>query len=406
MRDAALEMVDILFDDNPEPELLRVGIVPYNTVVNIGTDMHQYVYDTGLDAGGLPTTPNPFRQTTWAGCVQARMDDNDLTDAYDATAVDGSGRWAAYRWPMEPDRRVSGSPYNTYCPNRANSSGDYWSYAAPSGYSESDTWLDSALPPVGPNPVNGNRDYIQTTYGPNKGCPGELLPLTNDRAVVWDYLQDVTVVDAIGTVTATGLTWGWRVVSPGEPFEEGEDYENADWEKVIIVLTDGDQRILRPHEDCDRGLAITDPSEPSGWRHWSVDPAVDYRMDGLYLGHGAPSSQQREGPDYFWTAYGYVHPNDSRPFGPGDGETLLEERLGETCDAIKAVEDPVTGGPAIQIYAITFGTSVPAGGTIATMMSDCTTDPVSNYFHAPNTATLKAAFKEIARQLTSLRLAN
>ncbi len=32
MRDAALSMVDILFQDQYEPELLRVGIVPYNTV--------------------------------------------------------------------------------------------------------------------------------------------------------------------------------------------------------------------------------------------------------------------------------------------------------------------------------------------------------------------------------------
>ena len=39
------------------------------------------------------------------------------------------------------------------------------------------------------------------------------------------------------------------------------------------------------------------------------------------------------------------------------------------------------------------------------MMANCTTDPGNNYFHAPDTATLEAAFEEIARQLTSLRLA-
>jgi len=44
------------------------------------------------------------------------------------------------------------------------------------------------------------------------------------------------------------------------------------------------------------------------------------------------------------------------------------------------------------------------GDSISTMMRNCTTDTLNNYFHAPDTATLEAAFEEIARQLTSLRL--
>ena len=344
MRDAALKMVDILFDENPEPELLRVGIVPYNTAVNIGTNMHSYVTGTGLNAAGVldPMVPNPFGQTSWYGCVQTRKNDNDLTDAYSATATDGTGKWHAYQWPIEPDRTSSGSEYDSWCLTRADhDTGDYWRYEDPLTYFEqtsSDSWYDSSLPPVGPNLVNGTRYYDRNTDGPNKGCPGALLPLTNVRADVWDYLQNVTVVDGVGTVTATGLTWGWRVVSPGEPFDQGEEYENADWEKVIIVLTDGEQRILQQSSSCDNARSITDLSDPSGYRRWSFDPD-DYGMDGLLLGDGAGLSQQREGPDYRWTAYGYVHPDDSRPLGPGDGETLLEVRLGAVCDAIKDVED-------------------------------------------------------------------
>ena len=396
MRDAALKMVDILFDGNPEPELLKVSIVPYNTVVNIGTGMHAYVLDTGLDVNGLPTTPNPFNATTWYGCVQARRNGNDLTDAYIPGATDGTGEWPAYRWPIEPDRRSTGGTYN-FCEARANNStGDYYRYEDPlTDFEEveADSWNDSALPP---NVVVGDRFYDRDTDGPNKGCPGPLLPLTNIRADVWDYLQNVTVVDGNGTITATGLTWGWRAVSPDPPFDQARPYADSDWEKVIIVLTDGAQVMVGQNGNCDNAPYATNPTalQPPVYDLWSFNPA-SRNMDGIMID---------EGPDYRWSAYGYVHPLDSAPLGTGAIKTILENRLGDTCTAIKGVQDPVDGGSAIQIFAITFGDSITSGDSISTMMANCTTDPLNNYFHAPDTATLEAAFEEIARQLTSLRL--
>ena len=419
MRDAALKMVDILFGDTYEPELLRIGVVPYNTVVNIGTEMHAYVEDTGLDALGLPTTPNPFGQTTWAGCVQARKNDNDLSDAYVETATDGTGRWPAYRWPIEADRDgETGYTYNSYCETIAdNDTGDYRYYEDPlSSFetSDSDYWeiYDTSVnPPVlVPSPI-GDRYYDRDSDGPNKGCPGALLPLTNNRADIWNYLQDVTVVDGNGTITAAGMTWGWRVISPDPPFSMSQEgvpiagYDDIDWEKAIIVLTDGRQVLSSQNSRCDNADKVTAP--PGGqtpvWNHWYFEPD-DYNMDGLLLGHGAANSQQREGPDYRWSAYGYAHPNDSAPLGTGNIQTLLENRFGQVCDAIKAVPDPINGGSAIQIFSITFGDDITYGDSVSTMMANCTTDPLNNYFHAPNTAQLEAAFEEIARQLTSLRL--
>ena len=413
MRDAALKMVDILFGDTYEPELLRIGVVPYNTVVNIGKNMHAYVEGTGLDASGAPTTPNPFGQTEWFGCVQARKNDNDLTDAYSETATDGTGRWPAYRWPIEADRNGSeGNIYSSRCETIAdNDTGDYRYYEDPLTNfeaSESDYWeiYDTSVnPPVlVPSPI-GERYYDRNTDGPNKGCPGALLPLTNNRADIWNYLQDVTVVDGNGTITAAGMTWGWRVISPDPPFDQGREYDDIDWEKAIIVLTDGRQVLSTQHTRCDNANKITNPiaAQPPFWSDWYFEPD-DYNMDGLRLGHGAANSQQREGPDYRWSAYGYAHPNDSAPLGSGNIQTLLENRFGQVCDAIKAVPDPINGGSAIQIFSITFGDDISYGDSVSTMMANCTTDPLNNYFHAPNTAQLEAAFEEIARQLTSLRL--
>ena len=403
MRDAALNMINILFGDNPEPELLRVAIVPYNTAVNIGTDQHRFVVDTGLDVNGNPTTPNPFGQTQWFGCVQARNNDYDLSDAYNAGATDGSGEWPAYRWPIEPNARYNGDLYG-YCQERADySTGDYHYYEDPLDIetadphpaekvnyeiSDPDTWLDAAG-----TLVIGNRYYDQYTDGPNKGCPTPLLPLTNNREEVWDYLQnEVTVVDGNGTITATGMGWAWRVISPGLPFDEGRAYSDPDWEKAIIVLTDGRQEMVRQHGSCDNITHVTDPTVPGGLRPWEFNPATR-NMPGITID---------EGPDYRWSAYGYVHPSDSRPIG--NQASVLEDRLTDMCDAIKAVPDPIHGGSAIDIFAITFGQTITVGDTTSQRMAACTTAPNSNYFHAPDFNTLNAAFEEIARQLTSLRL--
>jgi hypothetical protein len=36
-----------------------------------------------------------------------------------------------------------------------------------------------------------------------------------------------------------GLVWGWRVISPEFPFQEGSPYGDREWDKVIIMMTDG-----------------------------------------------------------------------------------------------------------------------------------------------------------------------
>ena len=410
MRDLTLDLIGNLFGADPEPEKLRVAVVPYNTAVNIGADMHSFVQDSGLDANGQPTAENPFNQTTWFGCVQARKNGGDLTDIYVPGATDGTGEWPAYRWPIEPDRRGSRA-YTSRCEAQAdNVTGDYARYEDPltdfeaSDYDEWDIYQyfgDQAY--LVPSPET-RRLYDRDTDGPNKGCPGALLPLTNNRATVWNYLQDLTVVGINGTITATGLNWGWRTVSPAPPFDQGSSYDDEGWKKVIIVLTDGRQMITSQHRRCDNATHVTLPlsEQPPLYGPWGFDPA-SRDMDGLVLGADAAASEQREGPDFRWTAYGYGHPKDSAPLGGGNIQTVLEDRMAATCDAIKAVEDPIEGGSAIHVFSITFGDDIVDGDSTSTMMANCATDPVNGYFYAPSTYQLQQAFDEIYRQLMAMR---
>ena len=41
------------------------------------------------------------------------------------------------------------------------------------------------------------------------------------------------------------MVWGWRLVSPEFPFEEGAEYNDQEWRKAVIMMTDG-QNTMHP----------------------------------------------------------------------------------------------------------------------------------------------------------------
>src|SRR5690606_7680807 len=62
-----------------------------------------------------------------------------------------------------------------------------------------------------------------------------------------------TITDAIdamesngGTNVPEGIAWGWRVVSGGAPFAEGRPDSEKGNDKVVIVLTDGENTYYTP----------------------------------------------------------------------------------------------------------------------------------------------------------------
>ncbi len=62
-------------------------------------------------------------------------------------------------------------------------------------------------------------------------------PLTIDHSAVIAQLHAMTPHE--GTNISAGMSIGWHVISPNEPFVEGADYNTG--EKTIILLTDGEQ---------------------------------------------------------------------------------------------------------------------------------------------------------------------
>lgn len=88
MKVAALDLIDILFGSETNPSLLKIGLVPFDNTVNIGTTNAAYVNDpTSYDWGS----------SSWAGCVMARSYPNDVEDTDVATGGLWEPFWNAYK---------------------------------------------------------------------------------------------------------------------------------------------------------------------------------------------------------------------------------------------------------------------------------------------------------------------
>lgn len=195
LKDAAETFVNTLYDRAGEDdEYVKIGIVPYSSVVNVGR------YGLGLtpdgDDYGDPFVTLPAGVTynancggsntsRWCGCVMAEDYPGDVEE-FDAD--------------LDP-YRYRNCTYSNW----------------------SKTWTCT----------------VQST--PNRYCPRPITPLTSDRDVLLD------AINAMGTDGNTlgnlGMMWGYRVVSPEFPFEEGAAWDDYIWRKAVVMMTDGDNTI-------------------------------------------------------------------------------------------------------------------------------------------------------------------
>ncbi|MCB1531004.1 MAG: hypothetical protein H6853_04390 [Rhodospirillales bacterium] len=224
LKDASENFVNILFERVNDPEDVRIGLVPYSSSVNVGP----YGWGVDLDGNnyGTPFITNPASDVytaytssygpyagsnygiaaedleydpsakgQWHGCV--------LAHDYPADTTDHSGPWEMYRYDW------NGSTSSYYTGNVYKWS-PYMTYA----------------------------DYYNTYYGPKYHCPVQpIVPLSSDQDLLVDSINNMTA-DGF-TLGNYGMVWGWRVISPEEPFTEGAEYDDNEWDKAILMMTDG-----------------------------------------------------------------------------------------------------------------------------------------------------------------------
>ncbi|MEO1020161.1 MAG: Flp pilus assembly protein TadG, partial [Pseudomonadota bacterium] len=278
--------------------------VPYTATVNIGADREAWldpndiVFDDDVDW---------FAPTEWKGCVMARPAPFDESDTPPAT-----------------------EPFDSFF------------YA---------TDTDNVWPAV--NEANGAQN---NGTGPNLGCGPEITSLRNNKGEIEDAIDEMLPWHRGGTTGNLGLVWGWRALSPnwrglwgdGTPATMPLDYNSASSDKVIVMLTDGDNQFY--------------DNPPSG----------------------------PDGSDV--TAYGRLGEFGFASLHAANVE--IDERMARACTAMKT--------QGVILYTITFGSSPDAA--TQQLYSDCATS-AGHYFHSPSNGDLSDIFKAIGRQLSELRIA-
>jgi Flp pilus assembly protein TadG len=376
LKEAATDLTDILFGDETQSETLKMGVVPFAVSVNDGP---QYTSETWLDHNGLNAIShlnfsdsskhnswawNQLDSSSWNGCVEQRKVATGIDYDIDDTTPDVSNPdtlFPIYFAPDEPSDTNNASSMSGYGGGFVNS---YMSDWLASETVSTSTKKSTSLS----NRQRRYEKYVGASVNAGSGTvpkgPGylcgtaALTPLTGTKQTVTDALDDMVAIG--GTNIASGIGWGLRVLSPTAPFTEGADYDDDDWNKIMIIMTDGDN---------DWGNVLSN-------------------MNNSYYGGYGYASQVA-------TRLGL----SSTPTTDAALDNILNLRTTAACDEVKSAtgdaDHPVT------VYTITFGTSLT--NSAKTLMEDCATDS-EKYFHAPDNATLEDVFDTIATEIKDVYL--
>ncbi len=366
LKDAAKDLVQILNDSSPDTSKLFISLVPFTTTVRLSPDLLNW---SGIDFNGLSSVSGEDFEDNknvmdlyndmgipWNGCVRARPSGNDLNDT-PASSSDPETLYPVYLAPDEPDgwfyndgTFYSNNYYNSYRNRYIN-----------------DIYLQPSLP-NGPERQRDTSKYSNGTVslsgsrGPENNCPSRpILPLTTNKNALDSAIDDM-VADGFTNI-ATGLAWGWRMLTPEEPYTARPfDQETK---KFIILLSDGVQET------------------------------------------GSASSGPRHNETYY-TAYGYAAKGHLGDVDGSESVSVLNNKLRILCEKAKGLvgDDPDAPGAvyddtrAVKIFTITFQLN---NETTQNLFRDCATLP-NMYYNSPDNATLQTTFQDIANELMKLSL--
>lgn len=205
---------------------------------------------------------------------------------------------------------------------------------------------------------NVTPSYSGWSWGPNANCPDAgIQPLTDNPASIASEIN--AMVAEGGTNIHEGAAWGFRILSPTEPFTEGREYGNAT-SKVMILMTDGENTYY--------------PSSSSS----------DMNGTQYYMPYG-----------FAWNNLAHL-PNGRLGTLAYDTKTNMQAKMDtktvDTCTKAKEA--------GITIYTIGLQ---PPNNTTINMLKACASETSMAYFPT-DPSQLNSVFSKIAEQLAQLRI--
>jgi Flp pilus assembly protein TadG len=364
----------------PTSQYIRVALVPFSAAVRLNQNAHDFKLDWIDTAGANPLSKLNFKQgptppTTWNnytawsqiksnsstyhgwnGCVETRRSDvGDLhIDDTAPRSSDGDTLFPAY---FAPD--ASGTDVETNDFGVSYIGGDSLSNTGSEckGLTSCNTDTDKFTRKQQEN-YNKYVDKVlpSTGSGPWYNCAATaIVPMSYDRSKVEAGIDAMS--PAGSTVIPEGLSWGFRVISPTEPFTRVEaygtngeadiaPYDSQRWFKVVLLMTDGNN---------------------------DVGPGTFEKNSSWYSSYGFAGEALA-----------------TNRYGTTDAATVesnLNSFTLDACNKIKAKND--AGRSNMILYVSSFGDGVSTD--TKNMLRSCATSP-AHYMHATTANDLVAAF--------------
>lgn len=224
LKSAATALVTELMQDNDEK--VRVGVVPYADYVNVGVANRSQPW---ISVPAEYSTTSPRTCETLATERRCRRGEprtctrsvDGVTESYDCTPSSCSDV------PAAPYERCSGGGTTRY----------RW-YGCVGSRTEGAMRLDDTQP---------GRPY-PGLLATSQNCLTPITPLTDERSEVLNAIRAL-VVNVGGyrpmTYIPSGLIWGVNLLSPTQPFDEGDSYDetNRKPRKILVLMTDGENTL-------------------------------------------------------------------------------------------------------------------------------------------------------------------
>lgn len=306
----------------------------------------------------------------WKGCVEARPEPFDITDAAPST-LNADTMFVPFFWLDT----VDGYSNSYFTDSVGNISGATMTTSR--GTSAGTTLQQQQARMFNVFKYRNNSASLDTsapdTRGPNRGCPTPIVPLTSNEATIQANIADMRHWSGGGTNQVEGLAWGWRVLSPTPPFTQGEAFnaQRDNVRKVIVLMSDG--------ENTNVGSDPVMATDYSAYNHLGLWRDLD---DGGVLGQLIGGILR-----------GILPPQYRRAISNSTNYvTYINSREATLCNNIK--------NEGIEIYTVIFRETDQA---TENLMRNCATS-AGHFFRADNAQQLSQAFDAIGTGIGALRL--
>jgi len=334
--------------------------------------------------------PTLASYASWAGCVETRPHPYDKDNT-----VPNANTPATLFVPMYAPDEV-GNVWTKNSDGRVktfSSANSWWDDLSTSTSTTTANQLarqKSMVKYFTPAPQGTMSAAAQYDDGPNQSCTTKPITPLTDVTKTAGLNGIKAAIDAMGPLGGTnvpeGIAWGWRVVSGSEPFTEGRpDHERGN-DKVVIVLTDGENTYYTPS---------------------SLGSSDNAGMKSIYSAYGYTGVTQSGGnaTRLFMGTSGSVSKTD---FSNDNYSKAMNEQMAATCTNAK------TAGVIVMTVALDLSTSNAAQKAQIDGLKACSSDsrfrkdatdpskPAKLFWNSTG-GDLSKTFKEIADELSNLR---